>query len=80
MLCAYGAVSSTYFVGKEQKRWVYTIFRQKNIRTKEFIECSNVCSSELDVHLFIQCCASAMLGALLYFCMEEQKEVGVYDF
>ena len=25
MLCAYGAVSSTYFVGKEQKKWVFTV-------------------------------------------------------
>ena len=41
--------------------WVYAFYRQKNIRTKDFIECSNVRSSELDVHLFIQCCASAML-------------------
>ena len=48
--------------------------RQKNIRTKDSIEYSNVCSSELDVHLFIQCCASAMLWALLYFCREEQKK------
>ena len=31
--------------------------RQKNIRTKEFIEYSNVCSSELDVHLSFQCFA-----------------------
>ena len=40
---------------------VYLFLRQKNIRTKEFIEYSNDRSSELDVHLFIQCCASAML-------------------
>ena len=65
-----------YFLGTFTE---YPIFRQKNKRTKEFIEYSNVCSSELDVHLFIQCCASAMLGALLYFCMEEQKEVGIYS-
>ena len=32
--------------------WMF--LRQKNIRTKDPIECSNVCSSELDVHLFIQ--------------------------
>ena len=38
--------------------WVFTfIFRQKNKRTKDSIEYSNVCSSELDVHLFIQCYA-----------------------
>ena len=35
--------------------WMF--LRQKNIRTKEDIECSNVCSSELDIHLFIQCSA-----------------------
>ena len=53
--------------------WVCTIFRQKNIRTKDSIECSNVRSSELDVHLFIQCCASAMLKVstlLLYIRTE----------
>ena len=48
--------------------------RQKNIRTKELIECSDVCSIELDKHMLIQCCASAMLWALLYFCREEQKK------
>ena len=36
---------------------VYLFLRQKNIRTTEDIECSNVCSSELDIHLFIQCSA-----------------------
>ena len=35
---------------------VYSYFRQKNIRTKDPIECSNVCSSELDIHYFIQWC------------------------
>ena len=33
---------------------VYSYFRQKNIRTKEDFECSNVCSSELDIPYFIQ--------------------------
>ena len=41
-------------VGRHCIWWVYTFFRQKNRRTKEFIECANVCSSELDEHLFIQ--------------------------
>ena len=53
--------------------WVYTFYRQKNIRTKDSIECSNVRSSGLDVHLFIQCCASAMLKVstlLLYIRTE----------
>ena len=53
--------------------WVYAFYRHKNIRTKEFIEYSNDRSSELDVHLFIQCCASAMLGVstlLLYIRTE----------
>ena len=53
--------------------WVYAYFRHKNIRTKDSIECPNVRSSELDVHLFIQCCASAMLKGstlLLYIRTE----------
>ena len=33
---------------------VYSYFRQKNIRTKDSIECDNVCSSELDIPYFIQ--------------------------
>ena len=33
---------------------VYSYFRHKNIRTKDPIECSNVCSSELDIPYFIQ--------------------------
>ena len=54
---------------------MYThILRQKNIRTKELIECSNVCSIELDKHMLIQCCASAMQRTLFYFCMKEQKK------
>ena len=54
---------------------MYThILRQKNIRTKDSIEYSNVCSSELDEHLFIQCYAPVMQGVLLYFCREEQKK------
>ena len=36
---------------------VYLFLGQKNIRTKDPIECSNVCSNELDIHLFIQCSA-----------------------
>ena len=48
-------------------------WRQKNIRTKEDIECSNVCSSGLDVHLFIQCCASEMLCLRLSFVGEGHK-------
>ena len=53
--------------------WVYAFYRQKNIRTKDFIEYSNDRSSELDVHLFIQCCASAMLRPRLTFVGEEHK-------
>ena len=33
---------------------VYAYFRHKNIRTKDSIECANVCSSELDITYFIQ--------------------------
>ena len=33
---------------------VYLFLRQKNIRTKDSIECPNVCSSELDIPYFIQ--------------------------
>ena len=47
--------------------WVYTKKRQKNIRTKEFIEYSNVCSSGLDEHLFIQCYAPMVLCLRLIF-------------
>ena len=56
--------------------WVFTfIFRQKNKRTKELIEYSNVCSSELDVHLFIQCCA---LWCCVYdlFLLDKNKRGG----
>ena len=83
--CCYGVIPGWY---QESSLWVYsvlsralcyilwvcTIFRQKNIRTKELIECSDVCSIELDKHMLIQCCASAMQRTLLYFCMEEQKK------
>ena len=33
---------------------VYLFLGQKNIRTKDSIECPNVCSSELDIPYFIQ--------------------------
>ena len=52
-------------VGRHCIWWVYTFFRQKN---KSYdIECANVCSSELDVHYYTQCWASAMHRLLLYF-------------
>ena len=56
------------------------LLKTEEHKNKRGIECSDVCSIELDKHMLIQCCASAMLGVLLYFCREEQKEVGVYDF
>ena len=71
----------------KNKRGGCTLFkRHKNIRTKEFIECSNACSSELDVHLLTQCDAPVVLclrlsfedknrrsGCIRFFKTEEQK-------
>ena len=51
--------------------------RQKNIRTKEFIECSKDRSSELDVHLFIQCDTPLVLGLRLLL-LERNEEVDAY--
>ena len=55
--------------------------RQKNRRTKVMtLNCTDDCSSELDNTLSHSMFAPVVPGVLLYFCMEEQKEVGVYDF
>ena len=35
--------------------WIFTRFQTKEHKNKSFIECSNVCSSELDIPLFFQC-------------------------
>ena len=59
MLCTYGAVSTTYFVGKEQKRWVYTIFRQKNIRTKVMT---------LNVRMYVQASLTNIVHSMLSIC------------
>ena len=48
--------------------------RQKNIRTKEFIECSKDRSIKLDVHLFIQCDTPLVLGLRLLL-LERNEEV-----
>ena len=47
---------------------------QKNIRTKEFIECSKDRSIKLDVHLFIQCDTPLVLGLRLLL-LERNEEV-----
>ena len=57
--------------------WVYTFYRQKNIRTKDSIECPNVRSSERDVHLFIQCDAPMVL-CLRLLLLERTEEVDLY--
>ena len=49
--------------------------RQKSIRTKEFIECSNDRSSKLDVHLFIQCDAPMVL-CLRLLLLERNRRFG----
>ena len=51
-VCTFGAWLSAFLLERTQA-WVFVIFfRHKNIR---FIECSNVCSSELDILLSFQC-------------------------
>ena len=44
------------------------------------LNCTDDCSSELDNTLSHSMFAPVVPGVLLYFCREEQKEVGVYDF
>ena len=49
------------------------IFKTEEHKNKRFIECSNVCSSELDIPLSFQCYASSMLSSQLLFCLEKNK-------
>ena len=50
--------------------WVFTFnFRHKNIRTKGYIECSNVCSSKLDIPLLFQCLHLWCLSTTLFCCI-----------
>ena len=43
------------FVGKNTGVGVYSLFQTEEHKNKRFIECSNVCSSELDIPLSFQC-------------------------
>ena len=54
-----------------------SFLKQKNIRTKGGIECSNVRSSGLDVLLLFQCCAPLVLG-FQTFLLYKNRDVGVY--
>ena len=42
-------------LGKMLRKVIVFVFRHKNIRTKGYIERSNVCSSKLDILLSFQC-------------------------
>ena len=62
----------------EQKKWVYTIFRQKNIRTKDAFKGANVHSSELGVHLSLKCLHLRCRESYSTFVERTEEEVGAY--